>query len=110
MIFLWILGITLLVFIGTGVGLTTFGHLLGMHTHRWYVRQVSARKVVDPKKQIRCTEQLEDRWGNFSDCGTRADTPCGKCWDHCDTCVRTEAKKPERQNRALEIEMGLDRD
>jgi hypothetical protein len=106
--FLWTLVVLAILAVALPVGIIHFGHLVGITTHRWHVRQISARKVVDPKKTFRCYETVQDRWGNFENCGTRAETPCGKCWDHCNTCVRTEATKPERQNRALEIEMGMD--
>ena len=109
----WVLLFVVLPFVVgfAGASLITWGHVAGVRTHRWHIRQHAARMLVDPPKPSSARTSYDILAGRGRNdcrqnyCHDDATTPCGKCWGHCPRCVRTAAAQPEVRIAALEREI-----
>lgn len=84
------------------------GHLVGIRTHAWHLRQTGAKRVLDP---VTAAHWKYPALNNFmcrsSWCTDAAAAPCGKCWAHCPRCTRSEAAKKQGEMAASELEKSI---
>lgn len=73
----------------------------------WFIEEWRPHfMLVRHGRALRMLNVDQGRCRDCSSYGEAAVTDCGRCWEHCPRCARSEARKPETRTAALQREIA----